>query len=281
MAMYLYEDFDSADVHASMSSGVSSLILDGDWTGTSWLEVDDVIKIVEGANDEDLTVTGTSYDPTPEETTVTFAETTSNAYTTAAQIYSLRNQVKKQEGFLEGDGSATSFDVNTEPSEVRSFKTGTSYGTLLTNSSETGENWEYNSSTGQVELGYTPVTGETVVAFGAGKWLFSEEFLSEGVNETEYQDVYLYIDTSYDCVYVEANEVISSEISAEWFSIGKEVATDTWDYESNTTFCGYDAGDVIHFRVKMFFPAGSDKQETVRNYYNTRLYLGHLTLPTN
>jgi len=283
MAMYLYKTFDELPISSTMESGVGFFTVDGDKRTETWLQDGDTIKIVEGSNEDTLVIDGSSYDSVGDETTFTTTTNTTNPYTLDANVYGLNDRIKKNIGCLEGDGETTAFTCtipeDEEPSEVRRFATGISYGELLTEGSD--QDWEWNDPTDQVLLGFTPTTSDTVVAYGPGNWLFADQFLAEGVQEEYTEDLYLYIDTDYDCIYCGLSEAIESEIDASWFEIGEEVATDTWDYAASQTFCGFSAGDVIHFRVKMKFPATSDYTETVRNYYNTALYMGHLTLPTN
>lgn len=283
MAMYLFKTFDFLPITAQMASGVNSFVVDGDKRTETWLQPGDSIKIVEGANKDDLVIDHFTYDSGADETTFYTVTNTTYPYTLAAKVYSLRNRIKKNVGFLEGNGEITAFTCTIpeeeEPSEVRKFNAAASYGELLTMGAD--QDWEWNDPTDQVLLGFTPLMGDTVIAYGPGEWMFSERFLAEGVQEEYTEDLFLYIDTDYDCVYCGLSEAITSEVDVSWFSIGEEVSTDTWDYAASQTFCGFSAGDVIHFRVKMKFPPTSDYSETVRNYYNTALYLGHLTLPTN
>jgi hypothetical protein len=283
MAMYVFKDFDELPLTATMAAGVSEFVVDGDKRTETWLQDGDTIRIVEGTNEDILVIDGSSYDSVAEETTFTTVGTTTNPYTLDANVYSLRNPIKKNVGFLEGDGVETAFVCSLpdgeSPSEVRRFSTGFSYGELLTEGADQDREW--NAPTDQVLLDFTPSEETVVVAYGPGNWLFSEQFLSEGVQESYTEDLYLYITTDYDCVYCGLSEVINSEIDSSWFQIGKEVATDTWDYAASQNFCGFSGGDVIHFRVRLAFPPTSDYTETVRNYYNTALYMGHLTLPTN
>lgn len=283
MSMYIFKEFDSLPLTAIVGSGVSSFVLDGDQRALSWLQPGDEIRLVEGTNEDILVVDSTSYNSTPDETTVNTTTSTSFSYTLEGNVYSLRTRIKKQVGFLEGDGLTTAFTCTipeTEsPSEVRRFATGASYGQLLTEGAE--HDWEWNDPTDQVLLDATPNVGETIVAYGPGNWLFSEQFLSEGVQEEYTEDVYLYITTDYDCIYCGLSEVMTSEISSSWFNIGEEITAGQWDFAASQLFCGFSAGDVIHFKVKMAFPPESTYTESVRNYYNTSLYLGNLTLPTN
>jgi len=283
MSMFLFKEFSELPITTIMAGGLSYFVLDGDQRALDWLQPGDEVRLVEGTNEDVLIVDTSSYNSGTEETTINTTTVTANAYTLAANVYSLRTRVKKQVGFLEGDGLTTAFTCtipeDEEPSEVRRFSSGTSYGELLTEGAT--HDWEWNDPTDQVLLDATPSVGETILAYGPGNWMFSEQFLSEGVQEEYTEDVYLYVTTDYDCVYCGLSDVFTSEIDSSWFNIGEEITAGQWDFAASQLFCSSSAGDVIHFKVKMAFPSTSLYTETVRNYYNTALYLGHLTLPTN
>lgn len=276
MAMTAYTEYISLPIETGISSGTSSLVLAGDQSDVAWLEAGSIVTFIEGTKFEEMEVDSVTYDGIEDETTVVFTENFTESYTTAGTFNKLQGQIKVRSGSLEGNNVDTSFSAASLPTEVRIYSSTTPHGSLLAYDSTPG--WTYNAGLAQVELSFTPDVGETVVSFGDGNWLFGSDFLCDDVQEEIVSDVYVYLSSEYDCVYAGFNEIESTDVDASWFEIGKEVSEGTWEYHSYQTFCEIDVGDVVHMKVRVTL---LDDTVDIKNYYNTTLYLGHLTIPTD
>lgn len=283
MAIKAYLSFDELVTDHQILIGDDFVIFDGDQTGIEWM--DGVIRLVNGETTEEVNIIDAVYDDVEDETEFTFAAGSTATYPIGSKIYKLQSPVRYICGRLVGDADQTSFvctltqlEVSGGPSEVRKFLDGSEFGSLLTRADDGTADWRWNSSLTQVELGYTPGIGETVVAFSQGVPLFNDKYLAENVAEVNTIDVYLYLTTHYDCVFAGFDEIMSTDVGAEWYKVLKEVSPDTWEEYSNQTFCGHEINDVVHIKVKNYL---IDAEAAVRNYYNISLYLGHLEMPTN
>lgn len=279
MKAYLhYEDLLTDHI---ITAGTDTLEFAGELSQT-WIA--DQVKLVSGTTANDVSIDSVTYDTATETTSIVFVANVSNTFPVGSHMYKFERPIKEICGRLNGDSNVTSFEcllAETEhsagPSEVRKFLTGSEYGELVLRGTA-ATTYVWNSYLHEVELGFTPSIGTTVIAYSAGEHLFGDTFLSPDVIEENEKDVYLYLSSVYDCVFVGLSEIIASEVDASWYKISKEVATGTWEEYSNHTFCGHSAGEVIAFKVVNHL---IDPTADIRNYYNISLYLGHLEMPTN
>jgi len=261
-----------------VSAGATTCVIDGDVSSDTYLQVGKIVIMIQNDIWEKLEVSAISYDGGNGETTITFTTAVDNSYTAGSYLYGL-DGVKLQVGRLDGDDATTSFSVSDQPDEVRKYNAAAPWGVYLQeNDPPSGEQWKYNSSTQQVELGFTPTTGDVIVAFKGDSWLFDGKFLAKDLSESIEEDIFLEPDIDYDCIYVGFSEYASADVTATWLKIGKEVAASTWEYYNYHTFCGYTAGTMFRAKVKADL-LNADAQ--IYNYYNVALYLGHIVMPTN
>ncbi|MHA1329509.1 MAG: hypothetical protein ACTSR2_00395 [Candidatus Hodarchaeales archaeon] len=260
------------------NSGTNTCVIDGDVSSEQYLQSGRSVVLITDDTWEKLEVSSVTYDGGSGETTVTFTTTLDNSYQANSALYALAS-VKIQVGSLNGDDATTSFSVSAQPDEVRKFNAAVPWGIYLQEADPpSGEQWKYNSSTQQVELGFTPTTGDVIVAFAGETWLFDGLFLAPTMSETIEEDIFLEPDIDYDCIYVGFTEYASADVTATWLTLGKEVSPSTWEYYNYHTFCGYSAGTMFRAKVKAEL---LNPDAEIYNYYNVALYLGHIVMPTN
>lgn len=276
--VYVYRPARKDTLKYDVSAGATTCVVDGDVSSIAYYQTGKKVVLTSGDTWEKLEVQGIAYDDVAGETTITFTTATDNAYSAGAYIYGL-SDVKLQVGRLDGDDATTSFSVAAQPNEVRLYNSASPYGIVLQeNDPPTGNQWKYNSSTQQVELGFTPTTGDTVVAFSGETWIFNDGFLASELSETMEEEIFLEPDIDYDCIYVGFSEYASADVTSTWLSIGKEIAQGQWEYYNYHTFCGYSAGTMFRAKVKaQLLNANAE----IYNYYNIALYLGHIVMPIN
>lgn len=275
MSIYMYGEYNHAALAEEAVSAQATIVLDGDCSGYAWLQATDTVKLIEGTVIEEAIVSTNEYSSGDDETTITFTSNLSHTFSTDGEVIGFAHPIMKVDGFLEGNAVDTSFSVGVvEPSEVRSYKASTPWGTLLSS----GTDYSYNAGLDEIELAYTPTVGETVVAMGSGEWLLNSDYLAVGLNTLVERDIYIFADSDYDCLYIGMSEWISGDVNADWFSLGKEVSEDTWEWYHYQTICNINTGSIANLKIRFNL---INSEAEVHNYYNVPILIGHLQMPVD
>ena len=277
--MYVYRHHKEFAIAADIPAGSTSVVVAGDVSSEPELQPNRRIFIMSQAEPstwEGKVISSISYDSGSDLTTIVCTTAFVNSFSASdAKLYSSR-YVNYEVGRLEGDGTTNTFTVDSQPSEVRLYTSSSPWGVKLEENCPPGSGqWCYDSGTGTVELGFTPATGEIVVAFAGETHVFEDKFLA--INAVEEIEEYVYLEPSltYDCIYIGPAEIMSADVTSDWIAIGREVSPDVWEWYKYHVVCGIATGNFYRFKVK----ANADSAE-VHNYYNVILKCGYLSAPS-